>query len=61
MNRNKLRDGRTVIITGIRNNRIWAKLNREESAWNIDGKWRDDGIESCADIIDIKIQYKIFN
>ena len=55
----KLRDGRKVKIINITETRIWCKYEYGISAWNLDGKWRDDGIESCADIMFNDIQLNL--
>ena len=53
------RDFRKAKIVNITLTRIWCKLQQEESAWNLNGKWRDDGIESCADLI-LNVQLTLF-
>jgi len=55
----KLKDGRKIKIDIITKDRIWGTVDKIRSAWNIDGKWRDDGIESNADIIVEGIQLKL--
>ena len=50
----QLRDGRKWKYQFSGNNgEIWGTTGSEEgySAWRPDGKWRHDGIESCADLV----------
>lgn len=48
---NKLKDGRKISKIRFTDTRIWCTVDGIESAWSLTGKWRDDGIDSCADIV----------
>jgi len=57
----RLKDGRKAKLMYETKDRYWVKVNGITSAYSKDGKWREDKIDSCADI-DMKTitkQYKL--
>ena len=56
----KLKDGRTARKVRFVKDGIWCTVDGIESKWNLDGSWRDDGIQSNADLILTNIQLSLF-